>query len=102
MGGSQALARSLFAQITPETRSAAFFSFFGFMNRASSVFGPLLYVIVTGMFDTRVAVASILTIIIAGTIMLIWVDVAEGVRTAAEEDDRQRAAVANSVQAGNS
>ena len=102
MGGSQALARSLFAQITPETRSAEFFSFFGFMNRASAVFGPLLYVIVTGMFDTRVAVASILAIIIAGTVTLAWVDVAKGAATAAEEDDRQRAAVGTSVQAGNS
>ena len=70
MGGSQALARSLFAQITPETRSGEFFSFFGFMSRASSVFGPMLYVVVTAMFDTRVAVASILSIIIAGTSIL--------------------------------
>ena len=40
------------------------------------------------MFDTRVAVASILLIIIAGTIVLRWVDVAEGARVAAEEDAR--------------
>ena len=39
MGGSQALARSLFAQIVPHTRSGEFFSFFGFMGRVSSVFG---------------------------------------------------------------
>ena len=39
LGGSQALARSLFAQITPEARSGEFFSFFGFVTRASAVLG---------------------------------------------------------------
>ena len=42
IGGSQALARSLFAQITPQSRSGEFFSFFGSMSRASSVLGPTL------------------------------------------------------------
>ncbi|MDP7579458.1 MAG: MFS transporter [SAR202 cluster bacterium] len=90
MGGSQALSRSLFAQITPETRSGEFFSFFGFMSRASSVFGPMIYVFVTGMFDTRMAVTSILLIIVAGTVALHWVNVSEGSRVAAAEDNRRR------------
>ena len=88
IGGSQALARSLFAQITPESRSGEFFSFFGFMSRTSSVFGPMLYIVVTAIFDTRVAVTSILLIIVAGTIALRWVDVAEGSRVAEDEDRR--------------
>ena len=91
IGGSQALARSLFAQITPETRSGEFFSFFGFMSRASAVFGPILYIIVTSAFDTRSAITSILVIIIAGTVVLKWVDVQAGTRTADEEDARRRA-----------
>ena len=88
IGGSQALARSLFAQITPERRSGEFFAFFGFIGRASSVFGPTLYIAATALFDTRVAVMSILLIIVAGTIVLRWVDVEEGTRVAAEEDAR--------------
>ena len=40
LGGSQALARSLFAYMTPENRSAEFFGFFGFIGRASAVSGP--------------------------------------------------------------
>ena len=91
IGGSQALARSLFAQITPETRSGEFFSFFGFMSRASAVFGPLLYVIVTSALDTRAAITSILALIIAGTIALKWVDVEAGARAADEEDGQRRA-----------
>ncbi len=86
IGGSQALARSLFAQITPETRSGEFFSFFGFMSRASTVLGPTLYVIATAVFDTRVSVAAILAIIVAGVIVLRWVNVQDGARVAAEED----------------
>ena len=88
IGGSQALARSLFSQITPESRSGEFFSFFGFMSRASSVFGPTLYIFATAVFDTRVAVTSILLIIVAGTIVLKWVDVAEGIKVAAREEAR--------------
>ena len=90
LGGSQALARSLFAQITPETRSGEFFSFFGFMTRASAVFGPMLYVFVTAAFDARVAVTSIIVIILAGTILLRWVDVAAGVRVVAAAEDAGR------------
>ena len=88
IGGSQALARSLFAKITPQARSGEFFSFFGFMSRASSVFGPIVYVAATAVFDTRVAVTSILLIIVAGTIALHWVDVDEGVRVAEAENRR--------------
>ena len=88
IGGSQALARSLFAQITPQSRSGEFFSFFGSMSRASSVVGPTLYIAATAVFDTRVAVASILLLIVTGTIALYWVDVAEGSRVA-EAENRQ-------------
>ena len=91
IGGSQALARSLFAQITPETRSGEFFSFFGFMSRAAAVIGPMMYVIVTSVLDTRAAIASILVVIVAGSIVLKWVDVQAGARAAAQEDDRLRA-----------
>ena len=88
IGGSQALARSLFAQVTPERRSGEFFAFFGFIGRASSVFGPTIYIAATALFDTRVAVMSILFIILAGTVVLGRVDVEAGARTAAEEDAR--------------
>ena len=88
IGGSQALARSLFARITPQSRSGEFFSFFGFITRASSVFGPIMYIFATAVFDTRVAVTTILLIIVAGTIMLQRVDVEEGSRIAEMENRR--------------
>jgi UMF1 family MFS transporter len=88
MGGSQALARSLFAQMVPHARSGEFFSFFGFMGRVSTVFGPLLYVVVTGLLDTRVAILSIMALIVAGGVLLHLVDVRSGVKAADEEDAR--------------
>ena len=91
IGGSQALARSLFSQITPVTRSGEFFSFFGFMSRASAVFGPLLYVSVTSALDTRAAITSVALLILLGAVALRWVNVAAGRATAAEEDARLRA-----------
>ncbi len=91
MGGSQALARSLFAQITPHSRSGEFFSFFGFMGRVSSVLGPILYVVVTGVLDTRVGVLAIMVLIVAGGVVLRWVDVGAGTLAADEEDGRRSA-----------
>ena len=99
MGGSQALARSLFAQIVPHTRSGEFFSFFGFMGRVSTVFGPLLYVVVTGLLDTRVAVFSIMALIVVGGVLLHWVDVRSGAKAADDEDARHYAEAGESFPA---
>lgn len=85
------MARSLFSQITPVARSGEFFSFFGFMSRASAVFGPLLYVSVTSALDTRAAITSIALLILLGAVALRWVNVADGRATAAAEDARLRA-----------
>ncbi len=86
LGGSQALARSMFAYMTPESRSAEFFGFFGFVGRASAVFGPTLYLLVTGIYDTRAAILAILIIIAVGTVLLQRVDTEEGRAVATEQD----------------
>ena len=86
LGGSQALARSIFSVMTPVTRSAEFFSFFGFIGRVSSVFGPLLFTLTTGFFDQRLGVFTILILIFSGYILLFKIDVEKGKTTAIEED----------------
>ncbi len=86
LGGSQALARSMFAYMTPESRSAEFFGFFGFVGRASAVFGPTLYLLVTGIYDTRAAILAILIIIAVGSVLLQRVDTEEGRAVAVEQD----------------
>jgi len=90
LGGSQGLARSIFGQMVPETRSAEFFGFFGFFGRVAAILGPLLYGTFTVMYDSRVGIASICVLIVIGSVMMKWVDVDDGRRAAMEEDARNR------------
>ncbi|MBT4059861.1 MAG: hypothetical protein HOE69_06105 [Euryarchaeota archaeon] len=90
LGGSQGLARSLFGKMVPETRSTEFFGFFGFFGKVAAVMGPLLYGLLSTAYDSRVAVASLSILIIIGTVMMIWVDVDDGIAVAQAEDARNR------------
>jgi UMF1 family MFS transporter len=92
LGGSQGLARSLFSKIIPETRSTEFFGFFGFFGKVAAFIGPFLYAFVGGFYGSRAGLISIAMLIVAGTLILRWVDVEEGIRVAKEEDIRNRAA----------
>ena len=91
LAGRQAIAHSLFAYMTPVTRSAQFFWFFAFVGRASAVFGRMVYLLFTDLYDTRMAVFVVLLIIVAGTLLLRWVDPEKGRVAAAEEDRTARA-----------
>ena len=62
LGGSQGLARSMFGQMVPETRSAEFFGFFGFFGKVAALLGPLIYGIMTVWFDSRVGIFCNLTV----------------------------------------
>ncbi|MDG1545985.1 MAG: MFS transporter [Candidatus Poseidoniaceae archaeon] len=90
LGGSQGLARSLFSKIIPETRSTEFFGFFGFFGKVAAFIGPFLYAVVGGYYGSRAGLVAIAMLIVAGTIILRWVDFEEGVRVAKEEDIRNR------------
>ncbi|MDP6844539.1 MAG: MFS transporter [Candidatus Thalassarchaeaceae archaeon] len=90
MGGSQGLARSLFGQMVPETRSTEFFGFFGFFGKVAAFMGPMVYTALSVMYDSRVAIASLAVLIISGTIMMKWVDVEDGIAVANEYDARVR------------
>ncbi len=90
LGGSQGLARSMFGQMVPETRSAEFFGFFGFFGKVAALIGPLLYATMTIMFDSRVGVLSISMLILIGALMMRMVDVEEGRADAQAEDARNR------------
>ena len=87
LGGSQGLARSLFGQMVPETRSA---EFFGFFCKVAALIGPLLYGTMTVMYDSRVGVLSISILILIGALMMSLVDVDQGRIDAQAEDARNR------------
>jgi len=90
LGGSQGLARSMFGQIVPETRSAEFFGFFGFFGKVAALIGPLLYGTLTIMYDSRVGILSISVLILIGAVMMKMVDVDQGRADAQAEDARNR------------
>ena len=93
LGGSQGLARSMFGQMVPETRSAEFFGFFGFFGKVAALLGPLIYAIMTVWFDSRVGIFAISLLIVAGAIILKRVDVEDGIAVANAEDERNRSGV---------
>ena len=90
LGGSQGLARSMFGQMVPETRSAEFFGFFGFFGKVAALLGPLIYALMTVWFDSRVGIFAISLLIVAGAIILRKVDVEDGIAVAKAEDERNR------------
>ena len=90
LGGSQGLARSMFGQMVPETRSAEFFGFFGFFGKVAALLGPLIYSVMTVWFDSRVGIFAISLLIVAGAILLRKVDVEDGIAVARAEDERNR------------
>ena len=90
LGGSQGLARSMFGQMVPETRSAEFFGFFGFFGKVAAFIGPLLYGFMTVMYDSRMGILSIAVLILIGAVMMRMVDLEEGRLDAQAEDARNR------------
>lgn len=86
-GGTQALSRSLYASLSPASKSGEFFGLFGIMEKFSAVTGPLVFAAVGAYAgSSRPAVLSIIVFFIVGGGILLRVNVAEGRRIAREED----------------
>ncbi len=86
-GGSQALSRSLYASMSPASKSGEFFGLFGVMEKFSAVIGPLIFASAGVLLgSSRPAVLSIIIFFIIGGYLLMRVNVDEGVSVAKEED----------------
>ncbi|HUN08703.1 MAG TPA: MFS transporter [Aggregatilineales bacterium] len=86
-GGSQALSRSLYAAMSPATKSGEFFGLFGVMEKFSAILGPLLFALAGSLFgSSRIAILSLILFFIIGGFLLTRVNVEEGKRRAKEED----------------
>ncbi len=90
LGGSQGLARSIFGQIVPKTRSTEFFGFFGFFNKVAAFMGPTLYFFMAVVYDSRVGIFSISLLLLIGAGLLYMVDIEAGRADARAEDERLR------------
>lgn len=76
LGGSQALARSLYSQMVPVGREATFFGLYSICDRGTSWIAPLLFTLVvneTGSF--RQAILSLIALFAIGIAFLVATDV---------------------------
>jgi UMF1 family MFS transporter len=76
LGGSQAISRSLYAQIIPSGKQAEYYSFYEISERGTSWIGPLLFGLVNQLMGSlRPAILSLIFFFIAGLIILPFVNV---------------------------
>jgi UMF1 family MFS transporter len=74
-GGIQALSRSLYARIIPQTKSGEFFGFYNMMGKFAAVFGPLIMGWVALATESpRLSILSVAVLFVAGAIMLAMVN----------------------------
>jgi UMF1 family MFS transporter len=80
MGGSQAISRSLFAQMIPSGKQAEYYSFYEISERGTSWLGPLLFGLMNQVFGSlRPAILSLIFFFVMGLIILPFVNVKKAV-----------------------
>jgi MFS transporter, UMF1 family len=76
LGGSQAISRSLYAQIIPSGKQAEYYSFYEISERGTSWVGPLLFGLVNQLTGSlRPAILSLIFFFVMGLIFLPFVNV---------------------------
>jgi len=80
MGGSQAISRSLYAQIIPSGKQAEYYSFYEVSERGTSWIGPLLFGLVNQIFGSlRPAILSLIFFFVVGLAVLPFVNVKKAI-----------------------
>ena len=88
LGGSQALARSLFSSMVPQDRQASFFGFYELAERGTAWVGTLVFAIVldiTGSY--RGALLSLLVLFVTGGLLLASTDTDAAIAAARDTED---------------
>lgn len=76
LGGSQAISRSLFAQMIPKGKEAEFYSFYEVSERGTSWTGPLIFGLANQIFGSlRYGIIALIIYFIAGMLILPFVNV---------------------------
>ena len=71
LGGSQALSRSLYAQMIPSDREAEFFSFYEISERGTSWMGPLVFGLINQFTGSmRLGILSLIVFFVVGLVLL--------------------------------
>src|SRR5215216_488439 len=91
LGGSQAISRSLFAQMIPQGREAEFYSFYEVSERGTSWTGPLIFGLANQLFGSlRYGILALIFYFIAGLVFLPFVNVKKAI-----EDVKQHEPIKN-------
>jgi MFS transporter, UMF1 family len=86
LGGTQALTRSLFAQMTPRGKEAEYFGLYEISDKGTSWLGTLTFGLAVQLTDSyRVAIISLVVFFVAGGLLLARVDVRRAVADARGE-----------------
>jgi UMF1 family MFS transporter len=86
LGGSQAISRSLYAQMIPQGREAEFFSVYEVSERATSLLGTLLFGLVNQMLgNLRLAILSLILFFTIGLVLLLRVNVRQAILDAGND-----------------
>ncbi|MEM8873204.1 MAG: MFS transporter [Planctomycetota bacterium] len=73
LGGVQSSSRALMAQLAPEEIRNEAFGLYAIGSKAVSVFGPLLYVVLSAALGARFGVFAVLPFLLAGLLILLTV-----------------------------
>jgi UMF1 family MFS transporter len=83
LGGSQAISRSVFAQMIPKTKEAEFFSLYEISERGTSWLGTLVFGIAVTVFGSlRPAILSLIFFFVVGLALLPFVNVDKAIADA--------------------
>lgn len=97
-GGTQALSRSMFASMSPLSKSAEFFGFYNLSSKFASMFGPFLFGIVGQVTGTsRLGILAIIVFFIIGGLILTTVDHQKGITVARAAEEEERLTARNSI-----
>lgn len=82
MGGSQALSRSLFANLIPKGQEARYFSFYEVSDRGTSWLGPFLFGLGLQLTQSyRYAILSLMVFFVLGLILLLFLNQKKGMES---------------------
>jgi UMF1 family MFS transporter len=89
LGGSQAISRSLFAQMIPQGKEAEYYSFYEISERGTSWVGPLLFGVMNQAFGSlRPAILSLIFFFVMGLILLPFVNVKKAMEDVKRYDEQ--------------
>ena len=78
MGGLQAVSRGFYSKLIPDGMSAEYFGFFSISQRFASIFGPLMFALISDITgSSRLSILSLAFLFLAGGLVLVKVKAPE-------------------------